>query len=146
LRSARGMAGDYRPMPSGTMRRLAAMRQRVYPWSTPPSSSIADSSFAVFWTDDQKPTGPDNVGSRPKGAGRWGHLDLGGNVAEAVLDWAGGTLGSCTDCAHVDSDAETGRVLRDDPWGGKNVKVSEGWVVDSTKRIYWVGGRCARVL
>lgn len=40
------------------------------------------SHFSLF--DDDGPVGPTAAGSYPDGAGRWGHLDLEGNIAELV--------------------------------------------------------------
>ncbi len=63
--------------------------QRVYPWSVPPTSTVIDSSYAVY---GGKAGGLPVMtvargGSRsPKGDGRWGHADLSGNLAEWVVD------------------------------------------------------------
>lgn len=63
------------------------------------------------------------VGSRPAGAGRWGHQDLAGSVEEWVFDWydAGwyGTRGrECMDCARVEplSDSFRYRGVRGGSW------------------------------
>jgi formylglycine-generating enzyme required for sulfatase activity len=66
--------------------------QRYYPWSSPPPSQTYDPSYAVYGG----PLAP--VGSRPKGAGRWGHLDLSGNVYEIVFDLDGPMPLPCVDC------------------------------------------------
>jgi formylglycine-generating enzyme required for sulfatase activity len=65
---------------------------RKYPWD--PSKGDPNSNLAVYdcdfgstgtpgkcYTDDVAP-----VGMKPDGAGRWGHLDLAGNMYEWVLD------------------------------------------------------------
>ena len=128
---------------------------RVYPWSDPPSSTAHDDSFAVFSDDANHPiAGPGNVGSRPKGASRWGQLDLLGNVDEYLLDFYALTLQpwtiSCTDCAELGPWA--------DPAGDRST-YGGGW--DSTDTLDWnsfvegapaadpwstLGGRCARSL
>ena len=41
------------------------------------------------------------VGSLPAGAGKWGHFDLAGNVAELVYDIDGPLTVPCVDCAHA---------------------------------------------
>ena len=77
--------------------------QRQYPWSSPSYSTYIDSSYASYQDSsgnclaDGSPacTLLDiiNVGAKPAGAGKWGHADLGGNVAEWVSDgglWGGG--------------------------------------------------------
>lgn len=50
---------------------------RVSPWG----DADATGSYAVFGSNPIA-----NVGSRPLGAARWGHLDMSGNVEEFVLD------------------------------------------------------------
>lgn len=53
---------------------------RLYPWgSNAPDCTRANLNGCVG--------GVDAVGVRPAGAGRWGHLDLAGNVHEQTLDW-----------------------------------------------------------
>lgn len=88
-------------------------QQRAYPWSTPPSSVSIDETRASYNVDntkfcfgDKKPgcTADDIVltGSFPAGIGRWGHLDLSGNLGEWVLDSlvdvAAYPAGECTNC------------------------------------------------
>lgn len=47
------------------------------------------------------------VGSKPPGAGRWGHLDLGGNLWEWVLDDLGQyDAAACDDCADVPEEGD----------------------------------------
>jgi formylglycine-generating enzyme required for sulfatase activity len=59
--------------------------QRYYPWSSPPTSTTIDDSYAVYCGDSCD--GPQNVGSRsPKGDGKWGQSDLAGNLGEWTLD------------------------------------------------------------
>jgi len=52
-------------------------QDRLYPWGAEP----ANDSLAVMNAGAVQP-----VGTKPDGAGRWGHLDLGGNTFEWVLD------------------------------------------------------------
>ena len=74
--------------------------QRYYPWS----KAVEDigPEYAVYQPYDGPPvTMPDAVGAHPLGAGRWGHNDMGGNVAEWV--WDGfepcySTPTACDDC------------------------------------------------
>src|SRR6185369_11301256 len=72
-------------------------QQRVYPWSSPPSSTAMDSTNAVY---DGAPLLV--VGSKSAGGdGRWGHADLTGSVAEWNLDWYASPYASpCADCAN----------------------------------------------
>lgn len=74
---------------------------RYYPWSTPPSSTTIDDSYAAYcgstcWNMQ-------DVGMTPKGDGKWGHSDLGGNAWEWTLDWNSSQVPvPCNDCAVVD--------------------------------------------
>jgi formylglycine-generating enzyme required for sulfatase activity len=73
--------------------------QRVYPWSSPPSSTAIDDGDAVYCgaTCALAP-----VGSRsPAGDGRWGQADLAGEVWEWNLDWMQDYAEPCVDCAVV---------------------------------------------
>jgi formylglycine-generating enzyme len=99
-------AWDGARLATSTERNFAAAggdEQRVYPWSMPPTSAEIDPSYAVYALDVFKPPSIQPVGNRPKGAGRWEHLDLAGNVFEWVLDAYGtGELPRpCVDCALI---------------------------------------------
>lgn len=85
--------------------------QREYPWG-----AGFDSSRAVV-----ECLAPDAsvcpiqdigfVGSKPNGAGKWGHLDLGGNMVEWNRDVSFGLipyLKPCTDCAALANPVEAG--------------------------------------
>jgi len=73
--------------------------QRYYPWSSPPPSTTIDDSYAAYCGGTCKLL---DVGSKPKGDGKWGQSDLGGNVWEWTLDYAGGAYPMpCHDCAAV---------------------------------------------
>ena len=88
------------------------------------------------------------VGTPTLGVGRWGQLDLVGNVWQWSLDW-GGTLGaSCTDCAQLNMAYE--RIVRG---GGGYADVANRLVVATTggpsgtlpdHRDVGIGLRCAR--
>ena len=79
--------------------------QRAYPWSSPPDSVAIDCSYANY-VDNQGFCngtfgGVDRVGSQsPKGDGKWGQADLGGNINEWTLDgYAVVYPTPCNDCA-----------------------------------------------
>lgn len=83
--------------------------QRVYPWSSPPASTVVDCSRAVYLPAVGSPCGAtapsapaaDFVGSdSPRGDGKWGHSDLSGNVDEWVLDGYWMLPHSCVNCAY----------------------------------------------
>jgi formylglycine-generating enzyme required for sulfatase activity len=89
---------------------------RLYPWG----ASTPDNSVAVF--DSQWGGSPGKpelsdiapVGSVPGGAGRWGQMDLAGNLSEWVLDWFGSYGAACNNCANLSAGA--GRVPRSGTW------------------------------
>ncbi len=71
----------------------AGDQQRHFPWSSPPTDTTLDHEHAVY---DQLTA--EVVGSKPKGAGFWGHLDMSGNIIEFVLDFEGDLPVPCSDC------------------------------------------------
>ena len=73
--------------------------QRVYPWSSPATSTSVDTTRGIFAGSG----GVAVVGSRPLGNGRYGQSDLAGNLWEWAVDgyvspYAAGT---CTNCSNV---------------------------------------------
>jgi formylglycine-generating enzyme required for sulfatase activity len=90
--------------------------QRSYPWSSPASSLTIDCSYADYYDGNycvNPPTGAvDRVGSTsPKGDGKWGHADLGGNVVQWALDsYQSSYANPCNDCADLTSSSL--RVIR----------------------------------
>jgi formylglycine-generating enzyme required for sulfatase activity len=139
--------------------------QREFPWgSTDPGT---ESQYAIYgyWTG--KPTsvgacyypsaGPCTgvmniapVGTATRGAGRWGQLDLAGEMEEWNLDWAELSpdyANPCTDCTVVGGPATDllGRVVRGGDFESDDVFMvpSRAYNVIPTNRAYWVGFRCA---
>jgi formylglycine-generating enzyme required for sulfatase activity len=117
--------------------------QRYYPWSNPPNSTTIDSTYAVYSVGGTS-TNARDVGSKsPKGDGKWGHADLGGNEWEVVLDWFNSPYSRniCVNCA--DLTAAATRVIR----GGGFLdlpRVADRGAADPMYRNYDVGFRCAR--
>jgi formylglycine-generating enzyme required for sulfatase activity len=132
-------------------------QQRVYPWSTPATSTTVSEANASYWLNPTQQCFGDgvsgcavsdliSVGTKPAGRGRWGHADLGGNVWEWTRDTFANPYGivSCTDC--VDLSRSTLKVIRGGSFFGTSSTLlasgrSEG---DATTRYYTVGIRCAR--
>lgn len=69
--------------------------QRIFAWGANP----VDDTYAVYCGSACLPLA---TGSKlPKGAGRWGHADLSGNVAEWALDYANPFPMPCANCASL---------------------------------------------
>jgi formylglycine-generating enzyme required for sulfatase activity len=128
---------------------LGGSQQRVFPWSVPASSEKIDPSNAVYSplpVDNPLP-GPEPVGSRPKGAGRWGHLDLGGNIAQVVLDQRAPIVGFCADCVLFDQGISYDVRLTRGGWYGGNHSLMysiERLLVRADKRETINAARCVR--
>jgi formylglycine-generating enzyme required for sulfatase activity len=126
--------------------------QRVYPWSTPADSTAVGASDAVY--DPGGPlgpaAGPAEVGTRPDGRGRWGQLDLGGNVAEWTLDfYAQPSPGNCADCVQLylpNPTPTSGRAIRGGSFNGFEGYLEAGmrYVFVAAQRTLWAGVRCVR--
>jgi formylglycine-generating enzyme required for sulfatase activity len=116
--------------------------QRYYPWSSPPTSTTIDDSYAVYCGGTCQLL---NVGSKsPKGDGRWGQADLGGNAWEWTLDTGAGAYPMpCQDCADVSAGAY--RAFR----SGSNDDIA-ATLRSAVRHLYYpeyrgvVGVRCAR--
>lgn len=128
--------------------------QRVYPWSSPASSSTIDCMYANYYVDSPAGTfcvdgvrgGMNRVGTEAaKGNGRWGHSDLAGNVLEWTLDWYDPAYVSpCTDCANLTPG--TLRVLRGGNFldNAPFLRTSARGNLSPSDRADVVGFRCAR--
>jgi len=110
--------------------------QRQYPWG----SAAPDSTYAVYGAATIQ-----NVGSRsPKGDGKWGHVDLAGNVWEWTLDWLGSLPVPCSNCANLT--AASNRVVRGGSYGSaasEFVSSYRGSFTPSSRRRD-SGPRCVR--
>ena len=85
---------------------------RLYPWGAGPFDGRVDpAGFSLPY--------PSEVGQFPTGQGRWGHLDLAGNLTEWVLDWLNpdwypqhAVADSCHNCASLEETPGGHRVYR----------------------------------
>lgn len=126
--------------------------QRYYPWSNPPASTTIDPTYAVYFcTGDGSAAGNCTVndllapGARsPKGDGKWGHADLGGNIFEWTFDWYFSYSTPCVDCASTMGGTE--RVIRGGSWymGQGTLQTANRLNYDPTIRNYISGARCAK--
>jgi sulfatase modifying factor 1 len=125
----------------------------VYAWGdvgpgTSPVYAIYDCYYPPTPSDFPYCTGLADiapVGSAPLGVGRWGQLDLTGNVYEWMLDYSAATLpASCPDCAATTGGTE--RIFR----GGSYVSSASELVTSPGVRTSPLnsggdgGLRCAR--
>jgi formylglycine-generating enzyme required for sulfatase activity len=137
----------------------AGGEHRAYPWSTPPDSVTIDATYASYFVDATKQCFGDGVngcavtdlvpvGTKAAGAGKWGHLDLSGNVQEMTLDYdtSGSVLmNPCNDCAQLTP--YTYRLARGGSFHAQAAaqrSADIGNSVDPTARGYPTGFRCAR--
>jgi formylglycine-generating enzyme required for sulfatase activity len=119
--------------------------QRVYPWSSPPSSTTIDATYAVFCSGTFCTS--ENVGSRsPKGDARWGQADMAGNPWEWVLDYYDPATSAppCVDCASLTSGAR--RVVRGGGYESSSASLRNSFrsAYEPEDRSGYIGARCAR--
>jgi formylglycine-generating enzyme required for sulfatase activity len=127
--------------------------QRRFPWgSSDPGKSNEYAIYGCNYPDgsgtcDGTVRNLASVGSAKLGAGRWGHLDLVGNLMEWYLDYfAQSYVSPCTDCAYLADGS--GRAPRDGYYGSNEVNLllsayrNNGFY--PANRFYSSGFRCAR--
>jgi formylglycine-generating enzyme required for sulfatase activity len=82
-------------------------QQRLYPWgSTPPGTSNQYAIYNCYYPNETgNCVGTANiapVGTALQGAGRWGQLDLVGEMGQWNMDWfSSNYVNPCTDCAYL---------------------------------------------
>jgi formylglycine-generating enzyme required for sulfatase activity len=139
-------------LPSEAEWELAAAggsEQREYPWGS--MAPGAASLYAI--TGCQYPPGSPGcagavnlapVGTAVLGAGRWGQLDLAGDLGEWNLDWEGNYVEPCIDCVYLTNVSY--RVVRGGSFGTDTQNLfsaaRDGDVPSSRNSFY--GARCAR--
>jgi formylglycine-generating enzyme required for sulfatase activity len=119
--------------------------QLEYPWGTAaPGTSNQYAIYNSYYTGNS--TGVAPVGFASLGAGRWGQLDLAGDLIEWNLDWVASYADPCTDCVQLNSSSTNNRVLR----GGDFVTGASGLLSPNRSggppadRQAYIGFRCAR--
>jgi formylglycine-generating enzyme required for sulfatase activity len=118
---------------------------RTYPWGNEPATC----EYAVM--DDGSGSGcgqhkPWPVGSKPRGAGPYGTLDMAGNAWEWVADWYdSGYYARSPGRNPGGPDSGEARVLRGGPWPGGQyyVRCANRVRIDPAYRGNFVGFRCA---
>jgi formylglycine-generating enzyme required for sulfatase activity len=127
--------------------------QRPYPWgSTQPGRS---NEYAIYapefdicdYPDHHKCRSVENiapVGTATRGGGRWGQLDLVGELAEWMLDFSAEYSDPCVNCAYLTPSPGADRASVGNSFGGGNVVVTsfegEGAIGPGRSQ----GFRCAR--
>ncbi len=135
-------------------------QQRQYPWGTAPPGTA--NQYAIYNCNYPSMANYPTVngmcfhssvamiapvGTPALGAGRWGQLDLTGEVMTWALDWAETYVEPstpCTDCAYLDASSARltqGCDYRDDVGG---LVADEPGPVIPTERAGGIGFRCAR--
>jgi formylglycine-generating enzyme required for sulfatase activity len=118
--------------------------QRQYPWgTTAPGMTNQYAIYGGFYTGNS--TGLAPVGTATSGAGRWGQLDLAGEVWEWNLDWKQAFVNPCMDCVNLTT--AMFRLVRGDNYGGSVgnlVPTVRGGDTDPAGRDSNFGVRCAR--
>lgn len=89
---------------------------RQYPWgSTPPGQASQLAIYGCYYPDGSGTCGSvaniAPVGNATAGAGRWGHFDLSGELAQWTIDWFSTFATPCVDCANLSE--ESGKAIRD---------------------------------
>jgi serine/threonine-protein kinase len=109
---------------------------RSYPWGeTHPNCSFANHApLANYCVGDT-----DAVGSHPAGASLYGAMDMAGNVAEWVADWAGDAYYNPLGPETGDSKVQRGGTWRNDFYDMVTSRRSNG---DPTYRDDAIGFRC----
>ncbi len=117
---------------------------REFPWgTTDPGNNNQFAIYGDFYKGGQLAP----VGTATKGAGRFGQLDLAGEVFEWGLDVVTTYVSPCVDCANVTSSAGSVRAARGGNFSSSTTDIAP-WSREAfpqTERDFILGVRCARV-
>lgn len=120
---------------------------RLYPWGESPPDGVRAATGCL--AQGCVPNDLRDVGSFPGGAGRWGHLDLAGNLLELVLDsrdeaFYGGRGNPCDDCAAIGDDEYRMRRGGNYTNGAPFLRAAARYYDLAASRDTSTGFRCAR--
>jgi formylglycine-generating enzyme required for sulfatase activity len=126
--------------------------QRQYPWgSTDPSNMDRYAIYNCYYPNSSAMCLGGNiapVGFASLGVGRWGQLDLAGNVYRWTLDWTA-PFTSCTDCSNLSAVGTFGyRMTRGGTFSSAAYYLEPEYRPSGappTGRYDFLGFRCARV-
>jgi formylglycine-generating enzyme required for sulfatase activity len=127
-------------------------QQREFPWGTAlPGASNQYAIYSCYYPegavvcDALRNVAP--VGTAKLGLGRWGQLDLAGELFEWNLDWYNDYAAPCTDCANVTTAGYSLRVVRGGDFTDFNIQdlyPSYRRAAPPSSRSPELGFRCAR--
>jgi formylglycine-generating enzyme required for sulfatase activity len=130
--------------------------QRPYPWGSTAPGTVCPGTgcdYAIYDCDYPAGTGSCSgasniapVGTASAGAGRWGQLDLAGDLYEWTLDWDAPYVTPCSDCAYLTALSSSDRTIRGGYFqqsGALQVPAARA-ETPPTYRISSIGFRCAR--
>ena len=128
--------------------------QRIYPWGgTVPDANTDLAVYGCYYNGNGTCSDVSNiapVGSANAGAGRWGQVDLAGNLNEWTLDWYAPQYFdlSCNDCALLtDTTSSLARVIRSSSfWDPVTARLMSAprFANGPDRRSHLLGARCAR--
>jgi len=121
---------------------------RPFPWgSMDPGTNSLYADYGCDVRSDAGTCAIAPVGSASSGAGKWGHLDLAGNVDEWTLDVDAPYVSPCTDCAYLSSTTTVDRIIRGGHFtsvGSSSIQSTARNSFTPTDRDMGNGVRCAR--
>jgi formylglycine-generating enzyme len=123
--------------------------QRLYPWG----KAEPDCTFANYYGANGESDfcvlpgvgAPNPVGSEsPKGDGKWGQADLGGNISEWLQDYAHPFPEQCHDCAALNQTANGNRLVKGGSFAESGQVMLTRFRVSGPGTAQVFGARCAR--